>query len=321
VALQWKVFWSNAAVLIAATLLLVLSPVTVSFPVALAELVAVAGGLAVMMLVDLALLRRAFGPLTRLADIMGKVDPLRPGERAAVATRDREVVELAAAFNGMLGRLETERRDSARRALAAEEGERIRLARELHDGVGQALTAVVLELGQVSRRVEPALADEVGAARDAVRACLEEVRTIARGLRPEALDDLGLPSALASLGNTIERQTGLRVARKIAPALPALSSEEELVVYRVAQEALTNVVRHARTGCARLELGVLGGCVVLAVGDRGVGFDAGKAAGGGLTGMRERALLVGATLGVVSAPGGGTTVTLSLPAPDREVAP
>jgi two-component system sensor histidine kinase UhpB len=111
------------------------------------------------------------------------------------------------------------------------------------------------------------------------------------------------------------------MARRFVSDLFADRHLDPSIAALLTSELVANVVRHARTGCARLELGVLGGCVVLAVGDRGVGFDAGKAAGGGLTGMRERALLVGATLGVVSAPGGGTTVTLSLPAPDREVAP
>ena len=199
--LLWRVFATNAAVLVAATLVLVISPVTVSFPIALAELVAVLGGLAAMLVLNLVLLRRALQPLGRLTAVMRGIDPLRPGERATVDTADPEVAELAAAFNDMLGRIEVERRDSARRALAAQESERRRVARELHDEVGQALTAVVLELDRAERGAAPDVNGTVAHAREAVRASLEDVRGIARRLRPEALDDLGLASALAALTN------------------------------------------------------------------------------------------------------------------------
>ena len=161
---------------------------------------------------------------------------------------------MTAAFNEMLARLEVERRESARRALAAQERERRRIARELHDEVGQALTAVVLQLDRVDRGPETGGGRGVAEAREAVRASLEEVRGIARRLRPEALDDLGLRSALAALTNDIARRTRAASRAPVAPALPPLEPEEELVIYRVAQEALTNVVRHAGAARARLAL-------------------------------------------------------------------
>ena len=270
--LLWRVFATNAAVLVAATLVLVVSPVTVSFPIALAELVALSGGLAATLVLNLVLLKRL----------------------------------------DMLGRFELERRDSARRALAAQERERRRVARELHDEVGQALTAVVLQL---DRAVGTAPEAEIVEARETVRATLEEVRGIARRLRPEALDDLGLASALAALTNDMTRRTGLLVERRIAPETPQLEPDEELVVYRVAQEALTNVVRHAATREARLALHVRDGHVELEVSDAGAGFDLAAGPGGaGLLGMRERALLIGADLAVSSAPGEGTSVRLRLAA-------
>jgi two-component system, NarL family, sensor histidine kinase UhpB len=145
---------------------------------------------------------------------------------------------------------------------------------------------------------------------------LEEVRGIARRLRPEALDDLGLPSALAALTNDVTRRTGLPVERLIASGLPPLAPDEELVVYRVAQEALTNVVRHATADRAHLALGVHDGRVELAVRDDGSGFDPGSVAGGaGLLGMRERAVLIGADLEVTGGKGQGTTVRLKLAPP------
>jgi two-component system sensor histidine kinase UhpB len=315
--LLWRVFATNAAVLVAATLVLVLSPATVSFPVALTEVVVLAGGLAAMLALNLVLLRRAFGPLTRLTGFMRGVDPLRPGARVAVGPADQEVTELTAAFNEMIDRLETERRESARAALAAQERERTRIARELHDEVGQALTAVLLQLERTSRRAESPLRDGLEEAREGLRASLEDVREIARRLRPEALDDLGLPSALAALTNDIARRTDIRVERRLAGDLRALEPDEELVVYRVAQEALTNVARHSEARQAWVTLaptpsGDRG--VTLTVRDDGRGFDlAAHADGTGLRGMRERAVLIGASLDVDARPGRGTTVRLQLP--------
>jgi two-component system sensor histidine kinase UhpB len=146
-----------------------------------------------------------------------------------------------------------------------------------------------------------------------VRTSLEDVRGIAQKLRPETLDDLGLASALASLTNGVVRRTGVRVERRIAAELPPLEADEELVIYRVAQEALTNVVRHAGATSARLILEVRDGRVELEVSDAGSGFEPGRAHdGAGLLGMRERALLIGAELETRSARGKGTVVLLRL---------
>jgi two-component system sensor histidine kinase UhpB len=313
--LLWRVFATNAAVLVAATLVLVLSPATVSFPVALTEVVVLAAGLAAMLALNLVLLRRAFGPLNRLTGFMRGVDPLRPGARVAVGPADLEVTDLTAAFNEMIDRLETERRESARAALAAQERERTRIARELHDEVGQALTAVLLQLERTSRRADAPLRDEMDEAREGLRTSLEDVREIARRLRPEALDDLGLASALAALTNDLARRTGVRVERRLATDLRALEPDEELVVYRVAQEALTNVARHSEAQQASVTLARTGAQeVTLTVRDDGCGFDAAAhARGTGLRGMRERAVLIGASLDVESRPGHGTTVRLRLP--------
>ena len=310
--LLWRVFASNAAVLVIATLVLVLTPLTVSFPIALTEAVVVAAGLALMLAFDLVLLRHAFAPLGRLTAFMRRVDPLRPGERAQLEAADPEVSELTRAINEMIDRLESERRDSARRALAAQEGERARIARELHDEIGQALTAVVLQLERAARDTEPPVRGEVEEAREAVRESLEEVREIARRLRPEALDDLGLPSALAALTLDVSRRTGLRIDRRIEPGLPVLAPEEELVVYRVAQEGLTNVARHADAQHAWVTLGGRDGRVSLEVRDDGRGFEPALATGAGLRGMRERALLIGAELTVDSRARKGTAVRLLL---------
>lgn len=303
--LLWRVFATNAGVLVVATTALALSPATVSFPLAVAELVVLVVGLSAMLALNLALLRRVLAPLERLKRFMRDVDPLHPGGRAAVGHADPEVAELEAAFNDMIERLETERRESARAALAAQEGERARVARELHDEVGQTLTAVLLQLDRTDGPPDEA--------RKAVLRSLEDVRAIARRLRPEALDDLGLPSALASLTVTISRSSGMEIERRIAPGLPDLSPEAELVIYRIAQEALTNVVRHAGARRGVLELAAAGGRVALSIRDDGRGFDPAATGGAGLRGMRERAVLIGGDLRLVSRPGEGTTVRLELP--------
>jgi two-component system sensor histidine kinase UhpB len=302
--LYWRVFAVNAAVLTVAAVALVVSPLTVSFPVALAELIVLGVGLVALLAVNLALLRRVFEPLARLTRFMREVDPLRPGSRVPPGGADPEIAELTRAFNEMIERLESERRGSALRALAAQEGERRRIARELHDEVGQALTAAML-------RLEWAEVDE---AKEGLREALEEVREIARRMRPEALDDLGLRNALRALVASTARSARLDVTPEIDASLPALSPEQELVIYRVAQEALTNAVRHADADSLRFSLTFRDGEIALAVEDDGRGFDPARASeGSGMRGMRERALLVRGRLEVDTAPGRGTAIRLAMP--------
>ena len=131
--------------------------------------------------------------------------------------------------------------------LEAQESERLRIALELHDQVGQELTAVLLGLARVRGMLDAPLRTDVEDIQEAVRASLEDVRRIALELRPEALDDLGLVSALAVLCERFAQRTGIGVSQHLDEHLPELGHDEELVVYRVAQEALTNVARHS--GC------------------------------------------------------------------------
>ena len=312
--LFWRVFVTNAAVLTAACAItvLVLSPGVISSGVALVELLVLAGGVGAMLVLNLFLARRVFAPLRDLTSFARDVDPLTPGTRADAGGAPSEATELAAAFNEMLDRLIDERRDSVRRALDAQEGERLRVAQDLHDEVGQTLTSVVLQLGRTSKRVPDAHRAELVEAQETVRASLEEVRRIALQLRPEALDDLGLATALRVLGNRLEEDRDLTVEVRVMEPLPVLTQEEELVIYRVAQEALTNVVRHA--GCTRADvsLELLDGRLELRVADDGRGVARGDE-GGGIRGMRERAVLVGARLDISGSRAGGTEVRLALP--------
>jgi two-component system sensor histidine kinase UhpB len=311
-ALFWRVAIGNAAVLAAACTItaLVFSPGAED--VALRELAIVAGGVALMLALNLLLLRRAFAPLRQLTAFARRIDPLDPGPRVSVRGGASEAAELADAFNEMLDRLEAERRDSVGRALAAQEGERLRVAQELHDGVGQTLTGVVLQLGRAARHVPKAARDGVLEAQETARASLEEVRRIARRLRPEALDDLGLPSALRVLGERVGEPAGLEVDVHVQPGMPQLGADAELVVFRVAQEALTNVARHAGARRAEVRLELTGGRVRLQVDDDGRGLPRADE-GGGIRGMRERAVLIGATLRLGQSRLGGARVTLELP--------
>jgi two-component system sensor histidine kinase UhpB len=311
-ALFWRVAAGNAAVLAAACTITALAFSPHVANIALRELSIFAGGLALMLGLNLLLLRRALAPLRQLTAFARTIDPLDPGPRIAVGGGESEVSELARAFNEMLDRLEAERRDSVGRALAAQEGERLRVAQELHDGVGQTLTGVVLQLGRAARHVPPEAREGVTEAQESARESLEEVRRIARRLRPEALDDLGLASALRVLGERVGDPADLAVHVHVQPGLPALEPEAELVVYRVAQEALTNVARHARARQAQVRLELAGGRPRLEVRDDGRGL-AGGGEGGGIRGMRERAVLIGATLRVGPGRDGGTRVTLELP--------
>jgi two-component system, NarL family, sensor histidine kinase UhpB len=307
----WRIFLVNSVILAAATVALAFSPATVSFPIALAEGIVLTLGLIAILLVNLLLVRRSFAPLERLTRLMRSVDLLRPGQRVEV-TGPEEVRELGAVFNEMLARLERERHQSGWDALKAQEEERKRVAQELHDEIGQALTAVMLQIGRLAKKAPPDLSDELHEALETTRASLDDVRRIAKQLRPEALDDLGLVPALNALVATFADRTGLRINARLPHDVPALGAEAELVVFRVAQESLTNAARHAETSRVELALECTAPEVVLRVRDYGRGLD-GASLGSGIRGMRERALLVAGDLTIDSPAGGGTEVTLTLP--------
>src|ERR687898_930828 len=217
--LFWQVFGTNALVLVLAFLGLVFGPVTVSVPPHATELVVLAAGLLVMLAINLVLLRRAFMPLDHLADTMRRHDPLSPGRRVRVEGGP-VVAGLARTFNEMLDRLEFERRDSARRALLVQEGERNRIARELHDEVGQTLTGVMLQVEGLAAKIPGELREQLDELRETARSGTEEVRRIARQLRPEALEDLGLQSALAALATAFSEHTGVPIERQLEPGPP-----------------------------------------------------------------------------------------------------
>ncbi len=318
ISLFWRVCLINGAVFAAGTAVLAASPATVSAPVLATEAAVLAVGLGVILLANGVLLRATLAPLDRLRHLMEDVDLLRPGQRLP----DRgygAVSDLIASFDAMLDRLEAERSSSSAAALAAQEAERQRVAQELHDEVGQGLTAVLLGLQRVAVRAPAALRQEVQLVQETARASLDEVRQVARRLRPGVLEDLGLISALTSLVTEHARLTDADVRRALGADLPALGAEAELVVYRVAQEALTNIARHAVAGRVSVELTqtMPGDAVLLRIADDGRGLG-GQPEGAGIRGMRERALLVGATLSISPQQEGGTELLLVVPVPGRQ---
>lgn len=312
--LWWRVVAVNLVIFAVGTAALVFSPATVSARPLASEVVVLLLGLAVMTVANALVVRsmvRPFDQLVHRLDHELSADPIEllPVDDDGIAGR------VAGAVNDLLGRIEREQRAAGASALAGQEGERARIAQELHDGVGQSLTAILLEAGRLagSERVAP---EDVGRIRDVARDSLDEVRRVARQLRPHVLEDLGLRSALSALTTDLFEHGGTHARRSISPALPDLDETVELVVFRVAQEALTNVARHADATSVELRLTPLGDDVVLVVADDGRGVPRG-ADGTGLRGMRERAGLVGGTVDVARREGGGTVVTLVVPVVPR----
>ena len=313
VPILWRVFAVNAGLLALIAILLLVSPVEISYPIKPIQALIVVVALAITLVANVLLLRRAVAPLERLVERMESVDLLRPGQRLQVS-RDDEVGRVVRAFNRMLDRLESERQRSGRRVLAAQEAERLGIARDLHDEVGQLLTGVLLHLDS-SAGSAPEHRNEIEEAKRAVRRALDEVRRISRELRPEMLEHLGLVSALTELSTSFGRVSGVRVARRFDTSLPKLDPETELAIYRIAQESLTNVARHSNASRVTITLEPGPDSIVLRIVDDGRGFDSATSEEhGGLRSMRERALLVGGALAIEQVPTGGVEVRLEVPA-------
>jgi len=267
--------------------------------------------------VNMILLRRRFAPLEDLIGEMEKVDLSRPGSLLPASidgvgeTEEVERIELA--FLRMMRRLEAERRRAGSAALQAQEEERARVARDLHDEVNQSLTGLLLRLEAARSAAPPALEPELAETKTLANQAMRELLDLARRLRPTALDDLGLAAAIAGLVERLgEGET--RATIEVEGDFADLSDDAQLVVYRVAQEALSNAARHsgATRVAVALRRGPVGVELTVADDGRGFAFDAADR-GLGIGGMRERALLVAGDLTLESRPGAGTTVRLTVP--------
>jgi two-component system sensor histidine kinase UhpB len=258
--------------------------------------------------------RRRFAPLEKLIEEMEKVDLSRPGPTLPASidgvgeTEEVERIELA--FLRMMRRLEAERRRAGSAALQAQEQERARVARDLHDEVNQSLTGLLLRLEAAREAAPPELEPDLEETKTLANRAMGELLSLARQLRPTALDDLGLAAAVAGQVEQA-RRGGLEASFEQEGDLSALDDDVQLVVYRVAQEALSNAMRHGGASRVEVSLRRRDGGAELLVADDGGGFAFDDAERGlGIAGMRERALLVGGELTIESRPGEGTRVRL-----------
>ncbi|HEX5387056.1 MAG TPA: GAF domain-containing sensor histidine kinase [Gemmatimonadales bacterium] len=237
------------------------------------------------------------------------------GQQVGAALENAELYERLQARTVELGRLSA-------RMVEQHEEERRRLSRELHDETAQVFSAVKMELGVVRESAAPPAVQRLDRALELVDAGIRSIRNVTNELRPSLLDDLGLLPALRSLVAEFGDRSGLAVALDAPPALPQISKEAEVALFRALQEALSNIARHAGARAVEVAIGVRGDGLVLAVCDDGSGFP-GSAAGRelernghmGLAGMRERISALGGTVVVESRPGAGARVEVRVPAP------
>jgi two-component system, NarL family, sensor kinase len=244
-----------------------------------------------------------------------------PDPMAAVVERVRRITTENERVFRQLIEGERRYRGLARAVWQVQEEERRRLARDLHDGLGQTLTALKTQLQRLEQKADdlaPELRERLADSVELAGLALQETREMSRLLRPPVLDDLGLVPALSWLARSLEERAGLAVELRAEELDHRLPPDLETLIFRVAQEALTNVLKHAGVTRVRVELLPRDGRIALTVSDRGTGFDAAAAAaverpGSGLRGMRDRVELFGGTFRVASAPGEGTEVEAEVP--------
>jgi two-component system sensor histidine kinase UhpB len=265
--------------------------------------------------VNLWMLQQRFRPLEHLIDRIERLDPAAPVTIQLAGDPVKEIDRLGRSFNRLLERVESERRRSSHLVLRAQEEERRRVARDLHDEVNQALTAILLRLEALAQDVPPDQHEDVAQLKRLTAQAMDELLNLARQLRPTALDDHGLVTAIEAQVRGFGDRTGIDAYLETEGDPAELDDERQTVIYRIAQEALANAGRHA--GASRVDVSLTAGDdgARLRVADDGSGFDpvAARRGGLGLEGMAERAKLVGGELDLRSAPGAGTEVTLRLP--------
>ena len=266
------------------------------------------------LLLNILMLQRRFNPLEELIRQIEEIDPADPGSFQAPEQPVEEVERLAHAFGKLLERIEAERRRAGRLQIRAQEEERKRVARDLHDEVNQALTAILLRLEALTQIAPPRLRDELAETKGLANQAMEELLQLARQLRPTALDDHGFVPAIEEQLRRFKAQHGVDVRLTTTGSLDDLGSDQQLVLYRVTQEALNNIVRHAKAHNVSVDITRIDGTVALEVADDGAGFTVGEEDRGlGLEGMAERARMVDGQFDIKSTPGRGTTLRLLVP--------
>ncbi|HEY8348197.1 MAG TPA: sensor histidine kinase [Symbiobacteriaceae bacterium] len=321
-----KVLFANAVIMVAGNLASVALTTYVwryHSPGALVTAAVILGCVAVSLAVNYAILRVAFRPLTVL---QGTLDRVRRGDfsaRVPLVGGDPDIARVSETANVMLDRLAEHRQAVAAQILRAMEEERKRIARELHDETSQSLTSIVVNLEVVEQQLpnpDDEVAGRVRLTKEIAQRTLDETRRLMFDLRPSVLDDLGLVPALRWFISQRVQPFGLKVEFDASGFTDRLPEDLETALFRVMQEAITNAVKHARAKRLVVSLKRESGCIVGRVQDDGIGIHpvtvvtcSDRNRGLGLFGMQERASLVGGTVQIHSAPGKGTTVTVTVP--------
>lgn len=280
-----------------------------------------ANGVSLSILINYLLVKIAFSPLEDLTETMKAVRAGHQDVRVPETVEDPQIKELSQSFNLMLDAMEQQRLIGAAASIKAQEEERKRIARELHDETSQSLTGLVIRIKTAEECVPAGMtevSERLGAIKEIAHATLNEVHTMAVRLRPSVLDDLGLLAALRSYIKEFQQNTGIHVELELRSFKGRLSPELETVLYRVVQEALTNVARHSGANACKVALHKQKDSVRGEVSDNGQGFDVGtvlsqKGRGLGLHGIKERIELVGGFLEFRSAVGMGSSIQLEVP--------
>jgi len=327
VRLFYKILLANASIALIGTvggtfLLRGIVQRDTDFPVV--WVISLAGaGILVTVLVNAVILRVALRPLKLLEETAARVQAGDVDARVPYSPLlDSELERLTSTFNGMLDNLESYRQrlsGIAARAMNAEEQERKRISRELHDDTAQYLAALLIRLriirGMDDPKARNAVLDEF---REEIGEALERIRRFARGLRPPALDEFGLVPALESHVRALAESVGINIRVVAEPIENLLTQQAELALYRIAQEAISNAIRHASPDSVLVRIGPGFGSVILTVTDDGIGFEVEEMSesderGLGLFGMRERAAYVGGATVIEGRSGHGTTVRTTVP--------
>lgn len=286
-------------------------------PGPLTDIYVLVGALIIGAMVNLVLVRLALRPIKELERVSKLVSEGRLAERVpASIVADRELMHLSTTINQMLDSLAAGRermRKLGAEVVYAEERERAQVARELHDSVGQTLAAATFQIAAVAHEIgEHSASARLASVRELLRSVLEEIRNVSRSLHPRVATDLGLPSALEALGDATQQRSLIDVQVTVDIDGVTIPSALAATMYRVAQEALRNVERHADAGRATVALRARPGYVELEVKDDGRGFEGPKEkkrAESGLATMRERLSLAGGQLHIDTTGDRGTRVT------------
>jgi signal transduction histidine kinase len=324
VPLLGKLVGANLLIVIAALIVMVAERLGV-LPGNAVSILGVALGLSLV--VNLGLVYVALRPLNDLEAAAARVAAGDLGARVASSRlADRDMAQLGTTLNTLLDNLTNDRarvRRLAAQVISAQDEERARVARELHDSTAQMLAAVMLQLGVAARENEsPVLDERIATVRDMVADALEEVRSLSHTIHPRVLDDLGLGAALSWLTRQTREQEALdaEVFADEGGGAP-IPRLEATVLYRVAQESLRNAARHAHARRVEVRLRRTATTATLEVKDDGIGFDVRRAEerrpGMGLFSMRERVGLANGTLLIESAPDRGTRVVATVPLTDN----